>query len=351
MLSFGSYPDVSLAVARDRRDEARKLLASGKNPAEVRRQEKATASNTFESVARAWHAHWKAGRSPGYAAYVLKRLQADVFPQIGREPVGSITAAAFRDAVQKVQAERGAVELAKRLLQNCSQVMRYAVAHNLAPHNPCADIRPSDILQRRKRRNYARVSQAELPTLLHAIDSYVGTEHTRLALQLMALSFVRTSELIGARWEEFDIPSARWQIPGERMKMKMPHIVPLSTQSLGVLEKLKAISYGRELVFPGDRNPRKPMSNNCMLFALYRLGYRSRMTGHGFRGVASTILHEQGWPHAHIELQLAHSERDETSASYNHATYVQQRAVMMQAWADYLDGLRAGSNIVPLRRA
>jgi integrase len=213
-------------------------------------------------------------------------------------------------------------------------------AWKLTDGNPVADIRPSDVLRPRKRRHYARVTEQELPTLLRAIDGYVGTEHTRLALQLMALTFVRTSELIGARWSEFDLVENRWNIPAERMKMKTPHIVPLSVQAKAVLERLKAISLDRDFVFPGDGNPNKSMSNNTLLYALYRLGYRSRMTGHGFRGVASTILHEQDWPHEHIEAQLAHQERDEVSAAYNFAQYLKSRIRMMHAWADYLDELR-----------
>jgi integrase len=159
-------------------------------------------------------------------------------------------------------------------------------------------------------------------------------------MQLMALTFVRTTELLGARWPEFDMKAARWDIPAERMKMKTPHIVALSKQALAVLARLQEISFSCELVFPGDVNPHKPMSTNTILFALYRMGYRGRMTGHGFRGVASTILHEQGWPHEHIELQLAHQERDDTSAAYNHALYLKPRVEMMQAWADYLDSLQ-----------
>jgi len=217
--------------------------------------------------------------------------------------------------------------------------MRYAVAHDLAERNPVADIRPSDVLKTRKKRNYPRLSAKELPELLAAIDAYAGNEYTVLALKLMMLTFVRTSELIAAKWEEFDTGAARWDIPAERMKMKTPHIVPLSRQALAVLEKLKTISYGRDLLFPGERNHAKPMSNNTILYALYRMGYRGRMTGHGFRGVASTILHEHDWPHEHIEIQLAHSERNAVSAAYNHAQYMKQRAEMMQWWGDYVDSL------------
>jgi integrase len=240
------------------------------------------------------------------------------------------------DAVRKIE-QRGAVDIAKRVLQTCGQVMRYAMANDLTTHNPVAGVKPGDVLKPHKRRNYARIDEKELPALLRAIDSSVGSDHTRLGLQLMALTFVRTSELIGTKWSEFDTKAARWNVPAERMKMKSPHIVPLSKQALIVLKKLREISFGRELVFPGDVRPTKPMSNNTLLFALYRMGYRGRMTGHGFRGVASTILHEQGWPHEHIELQLAHQERNNVSAAYKHALYLKSGAEMMQAWADYLD--------------
>jgi integrase len=298
-----------------------------------------TASKDFEAVARAWHDHWKVGRTEQYARSVETRLETDIFPQIGRRAVTELSPADFRDAVRKIE-QRGALEIARRMLQNCGQIMRYAVANDLVARNPVAEVRPADILKPRKRRNYPRVTAKELPDLLRAIDTYVGGEHTRLALQLMTLTFVRTSELIGARWLEFDLKESRWDIPAERMKMKTPHVVALSVQSQTILKRLKAISFDREFVFPGDLNPRKPMSNNTLLFALYRLGYRGRMTGHGFRGVASTILHEQGWPHEHIELQLAHQERNAVSAAYNHALYMEPRARMMQAWADHLDHLR-----------
>jgi integrase len=333
--ALGVYPDVSLVRARVKHQEARLQLAQGIDPG----AEKQVQGRTFEVVARAWHKRWAANRHPQYAYYVMKRLEEDVFPKIGSIPASDVPTSAFRDVVKKIEA-RGAAEIAKRVLQNCGQIMRYAVAHDHATRNPVVDVRPSDILNPRKKRNYPRVGEKELPALLRAIDGYAGGEHTRLALQFMALTFVRTTELIGARWPEFDAKFTRWDIPAERMKMKTPHIVPLSVQAKRVLEKLKEISFERDFVFPGDLNPEKPMSNNTILFALYRMGYRGRMTGHGFRGVASTLLHEQGWPHEHIELQLAHQERNDTSAAYNHALYLKPRAEMMQAWADYLQTLR-----------
>ncbi len=345
-LALGVYPDVSLAKARERLGDARELLADGVDPAAKKR----AVGKTFEIVAREWHARWSVHRHGRYAHYVLKRLEVDVFPAIGALLPAEIPTSAFRDVVKKIEA-RGALEIARRVLQNCAQIMRYAVAHDYATRNPVVDVRPADILRPRKRRHFPRVDAKEMPGLLRVIDAYVGGEHTRLALKLMSLTFVRTSELIGARWPEFDMTASRWDIPGERMKMKTPHIVPLSTQAQNVLEQLKAIAYGRNFVFPGDVNPEKPMSSNTILFALYRMGYRGRMTGHGFRGVASTILHEQGWPHEHIELQLAHQERDSVSAAYNHALYLEPRARMMQAWADYLDDLRPqvhlGRDVLP----
>jgi integrase len=315
--------------------EARELLAEGVDPG----AEKKAAEKSFETVAREWHARWSTHRHGRYAEYVLRRLEDDVFPVIGDLSPADISASDFRDLALKIE-NRGALEIARRVLQNCGQIMRYAVANDLAARNPVADVHPSDVLLPRKRRHYPRIGEKELPELLRRIDCYDGAEHTRLALRLMALTFVRTSELIGARWEEFDLSASRWNLPAERMKMKTPHIVPLSTQSKSVLEQLRAVSFSRDFVFPNDLASSKPMSNNTILFALYRMGYRGRMTGHGFRGVASTILHEQGWPHEHIELQLAHQERDEISAAYNHATYLPQREQMMQAWADHLEKIR-----------
>ncbi len=334
-LAFGVYPDVSLGRARERHHEARRLLSEGVDPSAVKQAE----TRDFEAVARAWLTHWRTGRSERYVGYVIARLESDVFPHVGSRPVTELTTSDFRDIARNIE-RRGAAEIARRLLQNCGQIMRYAVANDLTQRNPVADIRPADILKPRKKRNYPRVTARELPDLLRAIDNYMGGEHTRLALQLMALTFVRTSELIGARWPEFDLKASRWDIPAERMKMKTPHVVALSVQSQAILKQLKEISFDREFVFPGDLNPHKPMSNNTLLFALYRMGYRGRMTGHGFRGVASTILHEEGWPHEHIELQLAHQERNAVSAAYNHAQYLEPRARMMQAWADHLDRLR-----------
>lgn len=349
-ISYGVYPVMTLSAAREAHIAAKRELSEGRDPMAARKAEKQAEAMTFKAVAEKWFKHWKPSKTEKHAGEVWRRLEMDILPTLGNTPANDLTAAQVRDCIKAIE-KRGALDIAKRQLQKCSQIMRYAVAHDLAERNPVADIQPSDILPARKKRNYARLDAKEIPQLLRDMDAYVGGEHTRLALQFMALTFVRTGELIGAKWDEFDIDAARWHIPAARMKMRTPHIVPLSTQALAVLQKLQAISYGREYVFPSDIPGRKThMSNNTVLYALYRMGYRGRMTGHGFRGVASTILHEQGWPHEHIELQLAHQERDEVSAAYNHASYLPQRTKMMQAWADHLDALRV-ENVVALRRA
>ena len=350
--SLGQYPDVGLSTARQKRDDMRKLIADGTDPVAAKRAAKAAKAassvNTFESVARAWHAHWKESRSSNHVAQVLRRFEADVFPVIGSRPIDEIEAPELV-SVAKAIARRGAIDVATRALQTSSQVFRYAIAHGKARRNPASDIKPSDVLPQHKATNYARIDPPELPALLRKIEGYKGTPTTRLAIKLMALTFVRTGELIGAKWAEFDLQSARWDIPAARMKMRTPHTVPLSSQAIDVLQVLHSVTGENTLLFPGERRNGKPMSNNTILKALEIMGYKGRMTGHGFRGIASTLLHEQGFEHAHIELQLAHAERNEVSAAYNHALYLPQRAAMMQAWGDFLDGLRKG-NLTPLRK-
>lgn len=350
-LSLGEYPTVKLVEARQEHACLKELLAKGIDPSEKRKEEKlqaaTAAENSFESVARQWWHHWKHNKNERHASYTIRRMEADIFPVIGHKPVNELNAPAIIAMVRKVES-RGALDMAKRVLTMCGQVMRYAVAHGLAERNPAADIKPSDVLKPAKKTNYARLDEKELPELLRKIDEYDGQPLTRFALQLMALSFVRTSELIGARWEEIDLIKKEWRIPAERMKMKTPHIVPLSQQAIAVLEEIRSLTADDVLVFPSERRNGKAMSNNTILYALYRLGYHSRMTGHGFRGIASTILHEKGFNPDHIELQLAHSKRDAVSAAYNHALYLEPRAKMMQQWADYLDKLKAGAEVVPL---
>jgi integrase len=354
VMALGAYPDVSLAQAREAVDSARKVLAAGDDPMVKRKADKhaslTAAANSFESVARKWWAHWSPTRTEQHAGQVMRRFEANVFPYIGARPVSAIQAPELVAMLKGIEA-RGVNDVAKRAHQTSSQVFRYAIAHGLATRNPAADIKPGDVLASRQKKNLARIDGKELPALLRHIDAYQGTAATRLAMKLMALTFVRTSELIGARWAEFDLKAARWDIPAERMKMKTPHIVPLSSQAVNILKTLQLVSGRGALVFPGERDHEKPMSNNTILGALKRMGYKGRMTGHGFRGIASTLLHEMGFNHAHIELQLAHQERDAVSAAYNHATYLKERAKMMQHWADYLDNCTTGKVLTFKRKA
>jgi integrase len=353
VMSLGAYPDVSLAQARDGVEKARKVLAVGDDPMAIRKANKVAtktaAENSFETVARMWWAHWKPARSDQHAGQVMRRFEANVFPHIGARPVADVQAPELVAMLKAIEA-RGVNDLAKRALQTSSQVFRYAIAHGLAKRNPATDIKPSDVLTSPQKKNLARIDGKELPALLRHIDAYQGAAVTRLSMKLMAMTFVRTTELIGARWAEFDLNAARWDIPAERMKMKMPHIVPLSTQAVNLLKTLQLISGHSAMLFPGERDHEKCMSNNTILKALERMGYKGRMTGHGFRGVASTLLHEMDFDHAHIELQLAHQERNEVSAAYNHATYLKQRTTMMQDWSDYLDNCTTG-RVLQFQRA
>lgn len=350
LMALGRYPDVSLSKARELHRDARVLLASGIDPMAKRKEEKnagkAALENSFQTVALQWHEHWKAGKSPRHVDYVKRRMDMDILPCLGARPISEIEAPELVAMAAAIQ-ERGAIDIAKRALETVGQVFRYGIAHGFCRRNPAADIRPSDVLKTGRKVNYARVDAKELPALLRSIEVYRGTHVTRFALKLLALTFVRTGELIGAKWSEFDLKGARWDIPAERMKMRTPHIVPLSRQACEVLECLHDITGKTEWLFPGDRGSKKPMSNNTILKALERMGYKGRMTGHGFRGLASTLLHEQGYAHDHIELQLAHSPRNAVSAAYNHALYLEPRSKMMQEWSDFLDRTRSKAAVIP----
>jgi integrase len=346
-MALGEYPVVSLAEARERHFAARKKLAAGIDPmaerkaeAEAKQREiearEREAENSFEKVARRWWEWWSAGKSPRHADYVLRRLEADVFPAFGSRFIDAVTPADIRELMLAIEG-RGARDVAKRTHETTGQIFRFAIARGIASRNPAADFKPSDILVDAKGENFSRVDARDLPELLLKMEGYEGDALTRLAMKLMAYTFVRTSELIEAEWSEVDLDHARWDIPAERMKMDTPHIVPLSRQSLEVLRALRLLTGKGRLVFPGANDKNRPMSNNTILFALYRLGYKGRMTGHGFRGLASTILHENDFAAEHVELQLAHQRRNKVAAAYNHAKYLTQRAAMMQWWADYLD--------------
>lgn len=344
LLAFGVYPEVSLAEARERRDAARKLLASGIDPSQAKKDERRrrvlAAENSFESVAREWHENQTAAWTKRHAQNVLTRLEADIFPQIGPRPIAEIGAPELLDALRKIE-KRGALDVASRLRQSCGAIFRYAIVTGRAVYNPAGDLRGA-LKTPEKTRHHAALSRDDLPEFLRRLRQYDGENQTRRALHLLALTFVRTTELRAAEWAEIDLDAALWRIPASRMKMGEEHLVPLSRQAVQVLREQWEESGRARFVFPARKSV-NPMSNNTMLFALYRMGYHSRATGHGFRATASTTLNEMGFQPDWIERQLAHGERNKVRAAYNRAQYLSERTTMMQRWADLLEDLEVTS--------
>ncbi|RKT99003.1 integrase [Burkholderia sp. Nafp2/4-1b] len=353
-LALGVYPAVTLATARKKRDEAREQIAAGVDPGEAKKVAKQAAqiaaANSFEAVAREWYDSQRLGWSDGYAEKVLHSLEVDVFPKIGARPITEIDSPQMLSIVREVEA-RGVRETAKRILQRSRAVFQYGIMTGRCARNPAADIDAQTVLKKGPGvRHMARVKAAEIPQLMRDIDNYQGDLVTRLALRLMALTFLRTKEMIRAEWNEFDEAAAEWRVPPERMKMRDPHIVPLSKQALDVLAQLRAINGQHRFVFYSVQG-RSHISNNTMLYALYRMGYKSRMTGHGFRGLAATALREFGFARDVVERQMAHAERNQVTAAYVHAEYLPERRRMMQVWGDHLDKLKAGAEIIPIAAA
>ena len=352
-LSLGAYPNVGLKAARAKREAARTQVDAGLDPSAERQADKRRKSlaigNSFEAVANEWSGKQANTWVASHALDVKRRLEKNIFPLLGNRPIAEIDAPELLAAVRKIEA-RGAHDLAHRVLSVCGQVFRYGVATGRCRGDLSKDLRGA--LTPHKKKKQAAVRPEELPDLLRAIASYdeIGDKQTRLALQMLAMTFVRTNELIGAEWTEFNLAGALWIVPASRMKMKQEHIVPLSLQALLLLSTLKEIGGDSRFVFPG-RSRDKPVSNNTMLFALYRLGYKGKMTGHGFRAVASTVLNEIGFRSDVIERQLAHGERDDVRAAYNRAEYLPERRKMMQQWADYIDNVSASGKIVPIKSA
>lgn len=352
LLALGQLGLVSLREAREACNEWKKLLAKGLDPAVVRKQSRREAAhraaNSFEAVAREWYAKQAHVWVAHHASDVLRRLEVNLFPDLGPRPIAEVTAPELLAVLRKIE-HRGAYDLAHRILQVASQVFRYGVATSRCQRDPAPDLRGA--LTPHKAKNQAAVKPEDVPALLRAVAEYgkIGDRQTVLALRLLALTFVRTGELIGATWDEIDLDGATWVVPAERMKMRTEHVVPLSRQAVAVLNELKPIAGESRFVLPG-RNSDKPISNNTLLFALYRLGYKGRMTGHGFRSVASTILNESGFHPDVIERQLAHCERNDVRGAYNRAEYMKERQAMMQQYADMLDALAAGAKVIPLQR-
>lgn len=345
LLSLGNYPDISLKRAREKRDEARRLLAEGIDPSARRKSDQQAKSETFEVIAREW-LEMRAKTSAAITMQKARWLLEMIFPRIGKRPIREITAPELLSALRRIES-RGHHETAHRAKQKCGQVFRYAIVTGRAERDVTADLRGA-LVPVVSQNHAALTDPAEVGALLRAIDSYEGQPITAAALKLAPLVFVRPGELRGAHWSEFDLDNAEWRIPAERMKMGEQHIVPLSRQAVAILRELRELTGGGgfgELVFPSLLSLDRPMSNNTVNTALRRLGYtKEQMTGHGFRSMASTLLNEQGFPPDVIELQLAHAERNKVRAAYNKAQRLAERRKMMQVWSDYLDGLRAVSS-------
>ena len=349
-LALGVYPEIALSEAREKRDQARRLLRDGIDPSHAKQDEKRlaklNADNSFEVLTREWHERNKGRWTPAYAKNVLDRMEADIFPVIGNRPVASISAPQVLDAIRKIEA-RGAHEIARRTMQCCGQVFRYAVATGKASSDPTRDLKGA--LTRFEKGHYAALETKDLPDFLKAIDRNEArlNPQTLRALRLLMLTFVRTGELINATWDEFDLDGATWTIPAKRMKMRRDHIVPLSKQAITILKEQQKQTGEWQWVFPNLVRPKKPMSNNTILMALKRMGYAGRMTGHGFRAMAMTALKEElHYRHETVDRQLAHAPRNQVDKAYERAAFIKERTKMMQEWANYLDALASSEKVI-----
>jgi integrase len=358
LLSFGVYPEVSLAEARKKRDAARKLLDADIDPAADRVEKKRisaeVAAQTFEKLAREWHGNRLSSWSKTTASETLRRLETDIFPQIGAMSIASITHRHMIATLRKIE-DRGAREVAHRIKATCARVFSYANQQGIENRNPAADLK--DVLKPVQAGHFAAITADELPVFLAAMNQNNARLFmpTRIALHLMLLLFVRTSELITTPWREIDLEAGEWVIPWQRMKRgkltvnpdKTNHHVCLSRQALALLRELHALTGGGVYLFPNQRDHEKPMSNGAILMALKRLGYKNKMTGHGFRALAmSTIKEKLGYRHEVVDRQLAHAQQDKVASAYDRAQFLAERKKMMQEWADYLDAIAAGGKVI-----
>lgn len=353
LLSLGSYPEISLLDARKKRDEARRQVANDIDPGAVRKaqkQAKVEETETFEVIAREWHSKFKPVWAESHSTRVLSRLEQNVFPHIGSKAISQIKAPELLGVLRRIEA-RGILHSAHNIRGICGQIFRYAVATGRAEHDPSAALRGA--LTPVKTIHRAAITEPEsVGDLLRAIDGYRGSFVVQCALKLAPLTFVRPGELQHAEWPEIDLEKAEWNIPAHKMKMKQPHLVPLSTQAIDILTELKKLTGKGQFVFPG-RTSARPMSNNAILAALRYMGFeKTEMSGHGFRAMARTILDEvlQVRPDL-IEHQLAHAVRDPLGRAYNRTQHLSERKRMMQTWADYLDGLRSGAKVLSFKKA
>lgn len=350
LLAIGTYPEVNLHEARETRDDARKFLARGVDPGEKKKADRIVQTDTFKVIAEEW-LRMQSGKLADVTLAKATWILGDfIYPRLGDKLVTEIKAPDLLAALRAIEA-KGLHETASRAKQKVGQILRYAIATGRAERDITADLRGA--LAPVVTKNRAAITDpARVGEVLRAIDGYQGDPATCTALKLAPLVFVRPGELRGAEWREIDLEGAEWRIPGERMKMGEPHLVPLSKQAVTVLTALKPLTGSGRLVFPSIRTRERPLSENTLNAALRRLGYTpEQMTAHGFRAMASTLLNERGFAPDVIELQLAHVERNKVRAAYNRAKRLEERRKMMQAWADYLDGLKAGGNVVPIRKS
>lgn len=349
-LSLGVYPDVSLKDARERRDEARKLLTNGIDPSENRKAQKSAradrAANSFEAAAREWFAKYSPTWATTHASKIIQRLEKDVFPWLGGKPIAEITSPELLKVLRRIE-NRGALDTAHRAHQNCGQIFRYGIATGRCDRDPASDLRGA--LAPAKHEHFASITEpAAVGELLRAIDGFRGTLVVQGALKLAPLFFVRPGELRQAEWDQFDFEKREWRY--FVTKTKSEHLVPLAKQAVAILQELQPLTGGGKFVFPG-RDPKKPMSDAALNAALRRMGYdtKTEITGHGFRAMARTILHQElGVKPEVIEHQLAHRVPDALGTAYNRTKFLKERRTMMQLWADYLDKIKAGAEIIPL---
>jgi len=368
LLSFGVYPDTSLALARRKADEARQLLAEGINPSDRRKAAKAALAlaedertreakglpsvSSFEAAAREWFEVRQGGWAPGYSEKIIARLENDIFPWLGRVPIASITPPQLLEVLRRIES-RGVVETGHRALDNCSQVFRYAIATGRTATNPARDLK--DALRRPEPKHFAAITDPKrFGELLRACDGYAATHVVRAALKLSPMLLLRPGELRAGEWSEIDFDSALWTVPAARMKRELrgklngaPHLVPLPRQAVAVLRDLHELTGRGTMIFRGERHHERPMSENTVSAALRAMGFSNdEATAHGFRATARTMLHERlGFSPDVIEAQLAHSVRDSLGRAYNRTEFIEQRREMLQRWADYLDELRSGATV------
>lgn len=347
LLAVGVYPDTSLSDARSKREDAKKVLAAGGDPGQEKLAEKQAkilaVQNSFESIAIEWHDHKRPSWSEGYASDLLEYLTKDIFPYIGKRAIAEIKPAEMLTVLRKME-QRGVLDKLKKTRQACRQIFTYAVITGRAEHNPVVDL--AGALKAPKQKHFPHLIVEQISGFLNALNNYSGSLLTRHATKLLMLTGTRTIELRAAEWSEVDLDKGIWQVPAERMKMRRPHVVPLSGQAKELLLEIHQLTGKGKYVFPGRNDAGKPMSEASINQVIKRIGYDGKATGHGFRHTMSTILHEQGYNTAWIETQLAHVDKNSIRGTYNHAQYLDGRREMLQWYADYIDRLERGDNVV-----